>query len=187
MTTLRVIIGPRKQPIVDVDGVRMLAYPLIIRGADGYTALQDCADFQNLEEVDFRLTKLYLPLLFLKVRLIPSLRKAIIEFLKTFNAKQNIDFCCYSFAFLLNELDWRQPKGEVAEDMWSRIPYRVWKRKVGDVVLLVGASKHVAVYMGFNLFISVFGCGGDLEVATLKDMKVCFGTTKVLVLQLKQK
>lgn len=40
---------------------------------------------------------------------------------------------------------------------------------------------HAAIYIGCGLCISVYGAGGDLEIATLQDMKRSFKTNQVVV------
>ena len=41
---------------------------------------------------------------------------------------------------------------------------------------------HVAVYIGYGLYLSVYGGGGDIEITTLADMKKAYIETDRVVL-----
>jgi cell wall-associated NlpC family hydrolase len=71
----------------------------------------------------------------------------------------------------------RGPDGkriDAANKNWQRLAPK--SPQPGDVVFLLSHAKHptefhhAAVYIGHDLYLSVYGLGGDLNVATLEDM-----------------
>jgi cell wall-associated NlpC family hydrolase len=66
-------------------------------------------------------------------------------------------------------------------DHW--LTKRLWYRpKYGSVVFLIKGEhnfRHAAIYIGRGLYISVWGAGGDLEIASLKSMKKDFEANRV--------
>jgi len=70
-------------------------------------------------------------------------------------------------------------------DKFREVRPNRWRRRVGDVVFLLSEKRqrfhHAAVYIGLGLYLSIYGGGGYLEAATLKDMKRDYKASDVLL------
>jgi len=169
---LTIIVGPRKQCIEMVDGNRMMVYPLLVKEDNKFLYLNRKTELSEVQDVELVIVRIYLPFVFWKVKLTPELKKAIIDFLLHHHAKQHVGFDCYAFAISVKNLTPR--KGPVLWSRFWKVVSSPWLRKVGDIIFLQNRGKkhfHAAVYIGLGLYLSVYGGGGDLEVATLRDMK----------------
>ena len=110
-----------------------------------------------------------------------ELRQALCQFMETYHARQDVSFDCYKFACTV--------KGVPCHEKCFMLNYwslrRLWfKPAVGTVVFYLSDDTlfhHAAVYIGYGLCISVWGAGGDLEVASLKSMKKDFGAERIFI------
>lgn len=166
-------------------GKSVMVYPMVIvdRETRKTIQLQDQRSeyFEGETQLEFSIRRWYFPKgKSLILRLFPKdLEDGIIDALRIYNGKKDDGFDCYAFICLVKKLDKRYPMYE----NWKLHPYSRWTRKVGDVVYLLSkaASKshHAAIYIGHGLYISVYGKGGNIELATMRDMKKTWSTKKV--------
>lgn len=174
---LEIVIGPNKEGLISRHIGEMRVFTTLVESDGKYTSLQSLPLFRGLEEVRLTLFRRILPIkglgLFQARRLtLPlELQKAIIQFLETYHAQENMSFDCYAFANLVAG----QPSHQcrfLRKFWWTRPLEK--SLRVGSVVFLLDVAedmfKHAAIYIGYNRYISVYGAGGDLEVSTLPDM-----------------
>jgi hypothetical protein len=178
---LTIFVGPKKETIETVDGRVCSVYPTLVEtdGKVGY--LQSCTDVSNVTAIKMLLLRWYLPHLAVRLKLTAAVEQAALHFLHHYHAKQNSAFDCYSFACVVAGMS-DAPKKDIIKH-WRIIRRRLPRR--GDVVFLLHSPdnpffRHAAVYIGWGLYLSVWGAGGDLEVATLKDMQRNFEAQKVV-------
>lgn len=175
---LTIYVSPCDQQITTVDGSRMTVKAVFVREAGGFVSLQDFEPPFDLDELRFVLTRRFFP----RNLCVPDkVKTAAHTFLRNYHAKQDISFDCYAFANLV--------KGMEAH----KVPYMLkywethslpWRLRVGSVVFFLSGVNHfhhAAVYLGSGLYISVWGAGGDLEVATLKSMKRDYRAERVVL------
>lgn len=184
---LTLVVAPWKEQIITVDGNHMTVYPVLVEDSGKFGYLQDHTDFAEIEGVEILairwLSRFQFVRWCLHLKLTPEVERGIIKFLNRYHAKQNRQFCCYAFVGLVCGVK-GEPHDQVRWlELWSVKAYR-WQRVVGDVVFLVSNHKklfhHAAIYIGRGLYVSVYGAGGDLEIATLEDMKRDFGAKDVV-------
>lgn len=142
-------------------------------------AVRDFTDFDDLETVKF----VFRWWIFRKqIKVEGAVEKAVIAHLRLYHAKQDLNFDCYAFANLVRDVS--KHKVKYMKAYWDT-SVLTRKPKSGDVVFLVNMEDttfyHAAIYLGMGLYLSVWGCGGDMEVATLKDMKIGFRAEKVFL------
>ncbi len=173
-----IYVSPRDMPIITVDGYRMSVKIALVYEAGDFISLQDWKPPPEMNDIEIVLVRRFRPKRF---QLPHNVRQAVLHFLKHYHSKQDIMFDCYAFANLVKQV-------EVHE-----VPYmlKYWKKKpkpwfipTGSVVFFESGEDrfhHAAVYIGHGLYISVWGAGGDLEVATLKSMKRDYGAERVML------
>lgn len=176
---LTLFVDPKKIVVQTVDGVRLSVYPIrIFRGPDP-EFLNDCTNLSEVKDMRIFLRRWKR---FWKLRIHPDTKKAVVKFLNHYHTKQDITFDCYAFANLVRGISAHSVA--YANKYWSMQIKRRWSR-VGDVIFLQGTAdnyfRHAAVYIGWGLYISVYGAGGDLEIATLSDMQREFEADFVVV------
>jgi hypothetical protein len=180
---LKMVVGPNKQHIQDASGQISRVYPLLISTRYGPCHLEGCGELPEVRGVEIRVKRWYLPFFRRKVHAPSHIKAAIAVFLNRYHLVPAPDFDCYAFACLAYSID-PQTKAEL-RNYWDIHPMRFWP-KVGTVVFLLSKEKtgtrfrHAAIYLGMGLYISVWGAGGHLEIATLRDMKKDFRATEVL-------
>lgn len=180
---LTIYVSPRDQQITTVNGTLMTVKAVFVREAGGFISLQDLKPPSDLDDLELVLVLRFFTK---KIRLPADVKTAMLDFLRSYHAKQDISFDCYAFANLV--------KGA-----WShKVPYMLkhwdtrvlpWRPRVGSVVFFLSGENHfhhAAVYIGAGLYISVWGAGGDLEIATLKSMKRDFGAERAVLAQPKR-
>ncbi len=177
--------GPLKQSIIDVSGLRFSVYQVIACDENGKTQyLQDCTNFVALKEIEIIARRWCLTR---KLNINLRTKQGIVKFLNHYHAQQKLFFDCYSFVNMVYGVN--QHKTKFLKDFWDTKQYR-WRSRVGDVIFLVDKKQnyfyHAAIYIGFGLYISAYGAGGDLEVSTLKDMRKDFGAELVLTATLRK-
>lgn len=172
-------VGYRKIDVFTDDGLVMPVREILTQQRGEIKAVQEFTTFDDLDEVQIVFTWWILRH---RLRTDAGVEQAIITHLKLYHAKRDMDFDCYAFANLVRGV----PKHPVKymRRYWDT-HVLVGKPRPGDVVFLVNIEDttfyHAAVYVGMGLYVSVWGCGGDIEFATLKDMKIGFNAQKVFV------
>lgn len=123
---------------------------------------------------------------FLRIRVWKELRQAILNFMLFKHMKADDDFNCHAFACEYADV----PRHEIPQifDHWKLERRRV---KRGEVVFLFSPQvengevcmffHHAAIKIGFDLYLSVWSAGGQLEVATMGDMVKYYKATQVYV------
>ncbi len=172
-----IYVSPRNVQITTVDGCQMSVKLVLVREAGGFISLQDWKPPSELDDVEIVLVKRPC---FKRLRLPHDVKQAILHFLQRYHAKQDISFDCYAFANLVKGV--KVHKVPFMLKYWNKRP-KPWFIPVGSVVFFESGENrfhHTAVYIGYGLYISVWGAGGDLEVATLKSMKRDYGAERVM-------
>lgn len=110
-----------------------------------------------------------------------ALKQGILRFLRDYHEKEDLTFDCYSFANLVSGT--RSHSKVSMHYYWShsRLPRRV---KPGSIIFLLSGENyfhHAAIYLDHGLYISVWGGGGCLEIATLDQMMCGFGAERVVL------
>lgn len=170
-------VSYRKSAIITADGSRMSVRQALVQGQACKSLLQDVPTTRNHESAEFMFV-----LGPLKRRLLVTsgLENAVAVYLRRYHMKQDLRFDCYAFANLSQGI--RRHRVKYLRRYWKMHPLQETPIP-GSVVFLVNDSEghfyHAAVYLGMGLYISVWGAGGDIEVATLKDMKRGFETNEV--------
>lgn len=165
---LTIYVSPRNQKIITADGQTMTVKGVFVREEGGFVSLQDYKPPDNLSDVEIVFAK---RLWLRRFKLPENLKLAILHFLRTYHAKQDISFDCYAFANMVEGLEIH--KVPLMLKFW-RLTKRPWLIPVGSTVFFCSYGNHfhhAAIFVGSGLFISVYGAGGDLEVATLKNMR----------------
>lgn len=177
---LTIYISPRNIQITTVDGSEMSVRGTFVCGESSYISLQDWEPQPELEDVEIILIKRFFAK---KLRLPQDLLQAMIVFLQSYHAQQNISVDCYAFANMVKGIE--SHKVHFMLKYWETKPLP-WYVPVGSVVFLKSGENHfhhAAIYIGSGLYISVWGAGGDLEIATLKSMKKDYGAEQVVLAQ----
>lgn len=173
---LTILVGLRKGRLTTADGKHMFAFPMLVWTDGKLTVMQEREGFGNIKDVEILVFKKYLPYLALRARLTEPLRRGITMFLQTYHAKTDLSFDCYAFANLVAGVP--QHDKSLLLKYWN-LTKLSWRRRVGDIVFFLGEDplhfKHAAVYIGYGLYISVYGAGGDLEISTMRDMRRDYG------------
>lgn len=171
-------IGPYNQRIITSDGLEMEVKYVYV-DVDG--------DFLNLQ--DYKPTE---PILDLKLLLLgqhteqiilpKKLKEVMITFLNfiyLYQREQDMHFSCYSMAKMVYDIS--QEESQPIDDVWVLKPQSASNITIGDVVFFLGKNKHVAINIRPDLYISIYGGGGDLEVSTYKQITEGYETDTVLV------
>ena len=167
-------------PVTTVDGSEMTVKMVLVREAGSFICLQDLESPPDLEDVEIVLLRRFFSK---KFQLPHDVKAAILNFLRCYHAKQDIEFDCYAFANMVKGIEVH--KVPYLLKYWKTKPLP-WRLSTGSVVFLQSGANHfhhAAIYIGFGLYISVWGAGGDLEVATLKSMKRDYGAEEVVLAQ----
>lgn len=180
---LTIYVNPRDIPITTVDGCQMSVKLVMVREAGGFISLQDWETPTELNDVEIVLTRNFCPK---RLQLPHNVRQAILHFLSRYHAKQDISFDCYAFANLVKGVEVHQVP--LMLKYWNRRPKPLFV-PIGSIIFFESSENtfhHAAVYIGHGLYISVWGAGGDLEVATLESMKRDYGAERVVLAQPKK-
>jgi len=175
-----IYIGSEKARVHGESGGTFTFFPIVYEKDNKLHGLRRATDLPTLDGVEIYLVwwRFFIPLSIPK-----QLERAILNFMLFKHIIQDDSFDCYSFACEVAQV----PQGEkrFLLDYWRLTPLRFWP-KVGDVIFLSSPKfgsffkfHHAAVYIGFGKYLSVWGAGGQLEVATLADMKNDFGVKDV--------
>ncbi len=119
------------------------------------------------------------------VPLPPHVCDALLKYLRSYHAREDWSFDCLSLANLVAGLP-TYPK-HLLWRFWNKIPMKFGpltyqQVKPGDVVLLMKKNTfhHAAINIGDDLYVSVWGAGGDLEFASLRMMERAYGSIQIL-------
>jgi len=168
-------VGPARCIIYTSDCPHLEVYPLYVRGRDGLVLLEEKGSFADIDDVKIVALRTFLGIRTSRqLPLTAGIKIAISKFLFHFHLKDAMSFDCYSFACLVNGVE-DEGRVDAAEfrRKWRRVS-KPWMYRPGDTVLLVNNDfgfKHAAVYAGHNLWLSVYGAGGELQISRLSDMK----------------
>ena len=164
---LTIYVSPRDQKIVTVDGCAMTVKATWVRGARGLVSLQDLEVPADLDDVEFVYTRRFFPK---KLHMPEEVKSAILGFLNTYHRKQDTSFDCYAFVNLVKGVETHKVPYMLQYWELRALPWRV---RSGTVVFLLSGNDHfhhAAVCLGSGFYLSVWGAGGDLEIATLEGM-----------------
>ncbi len=144
----------------------MRVYPILLRTRRGLIPLIQHPTFEKVRETKIHcLSKKGRPDGI--IRLNSLLALSIKFYLEMAQAKEIPDVSCYRFAC------WSSGIARTKGDAWLFEPKPFWM-KCGDVVFLFkrnGLFDHAAVYLGRNLYIAVYGAGGELTIQTYEDLR----------------
>jgi len=175
---LTIYVSPRDQRITDVTGHSATVKGTFVREGDGFKSLQDLRPSLEFTDVEFVYNRRFLPK---TIHLNGEVRSAVVTFLRDYHAQQDISFDCYAFAGLIKGVE-RNDKSLLHLHWTLYFPFL--GVRPGDVIFLLSGRNnfhHAAVYLGSGLYLSVWGAGGDLEVATLKSMMRDLMATKLRI------
>lgn len=173
-----IYVSPRNQQITTVDGSHMTVKVVFVREADGFVSLQDFKPPFDVNELRFVLSRRFFSR---NLSLSSEVKTALCTFLRDYHTKQDISFDCYAFANLVKGI--KAHKVPYMLNYWE-IRILPWRLRAGSIVFFLSDMNHfhhAAVYLGSGLYVSVWGAGGDLEVATRKSMKCDYGAQHVVL------
>ena len=175
-----IIITPWRVDSIDSEGrvfrVRQLSFE-----KDGeYRNLHDGKPFEVENSLEIRrIVRKWARLRLVTLSVPPALLTAIATFLSEYHGKEHA-LDCYDFANLVANIPLHDKSSLFA--YWEK--RRRFVRRPGHTVFLIRKKEHLfrhaAIYLGHGLYISVYGRNGDLEVASLYDMKRNYGAKDVL-------
>ncbi len=176
MTSL--YIGTENIPTKTFDGQPMTIKPILVEVEGRFISHRDWKPPPDVSEIDMVVAG--------KMREIPlplpgDVAQGILHHLKYFHGRQDNSFDCYAFANLVKGVPQHRMPYMLLHWHKRHLPWRV---PIGSVVFLEsGATRfhHAAIYLGRQLYLSVWGAGGDLEIATLKTMKRDFDAERVML------
>lgn len=178
---ITIYVTPYNEQVVTADGKYMSVRRTFVHGVGGFIDLWDWkppSDLSKLSKVDivlkgqFGLKKLSIP---------PELEDAIVQFLRNYHAKANLSFDCYSFVNSIKKV--QSHRVPYMLQFW-RISRLLWQPKIGSIVFLLSGRNefhHAAIHVGYGLYLSVWGAGGDLAFATLRSMKRDYGASRAVL------
>ena len=176
---VRLLIHHRIIDLHSTDNVTMRVSSVLVEVGRDLTPLYAADSFANVTDVSISLDRNRRFFRWSKLNLPASLRQAIAQTLTTYHAKQDLSFDCYAFANLVASIP-RHDKLFLMKN-WNVTKLRR-RPPIGGIVFLLdmknGIFHHAAVYLGHGLYISIYGAGGDLEVATLNDMSLTFSPSE---------
>lgn len=186
----KITIGKKSEQIITSDGQQFTVKELSMHrnAKNPVIDLRSLTNHSNINEVELLLEKGWRKR---KLQVPKNVTHGIAEYLKLLSIGERNDKDCYSFACIVSNI----PLHKVSDihNYWETKPLD--KVEVGDIVIIISSDKendkytnfhHAAVYVGHNLYISVYGLGGDVEVSSLDDMLVEFKGETALLLQKKK-
>lgn len=169
---LSLYIGSNKVWIQDTSGSTFQVFPVYYKKDKEVHELRLSNSLPLLDDVEifFQWWRY-----FIRLPVSPELRTAILNFMLFKHIPQNDSYDCYSFACEYAKVGAHNKRHLF--DFWKLKPLKR-RPKVGQVIIMFARPaennihfSHAAIYLGFGRYLSVWGGGGQLEVATLKDMK----------------
>lgn len=175
---LTIYVSAREQNVVTDDGVHMTTKTTFVRKGSEFAEFQDVEISSDIKDVEV----IFISEFFRKKLTLPSdVKDAMLTFLKTYHGKGDLSFDCYAFANLVKGIP---PHGVSSMLRYWKLRPLFWRPKVGGVVFFtsgINCFHHAAIYLGRGLYISVWGAGGDIEIATKKSIKRDFSAEYVSV------
>jgi hypothetical protein len=115
-----------------------------------------------------------------KLNLSVGTKEAVAWYLEKMHMQQNMDYCCFSFAAVALGVSPDQESGKLS----SEDPTGT----AGEVIALFHDDEestfaHAAICVEEDLYLSVYGVGGDLEASSLEDLKRDYRAPLVRVLR----
>jgi hypothetical protein len=180
---LTITIGPFKGAIITADGERMRVYPAFIKQGKKVVRLNDRIGLESVNGIEMlRLRPMGSSLTKRRMRLAETIERGIIRFLNNYHDRRDMSFDCYAFACLVAALP--QHDKLFARRFWSLAPTHSLPKE-GEILFMMNgnnrAFQHAAVYLGDELFVSVYGAGGQLEFSTLRDIIRDFKADQILL------
>ena len=165
---LTLIIGRRKLRIISADKVRFKVQPVYVRHGKKFRYFQSCTAFTDTAHIRIvRKTRTG----YARLPRSAKLERAIAWYLANYHEKVDMTFDCYAFACLYAGKP--SHNRTMLLEHWKLEAFRT--PQAGEVVFLANTAhhefSHAAIYLGSELYLSVYGAGGDLQVATLHDMQ----------------
>jgi len=171
---LSLYIGSAKGWITDSSGDPIRVYPVYYKKGEESLELRFSTSLPPLDNVEifFQWWKY-----FIRLPVSEKLRTAILNFMIFKHLVEDRSYNCYSFACEYA----RVPQHAIEEMLthWRLKPKRGWAR-AGEVVFFCSPVEdsvffhHAAIHLGFGRYLSVWGGGGQFEVASLKDMRTSY-------------
>lgn len=169
----------RKVVICTADGQNMIVRHTVTKSGDRSTCLAEAERCEYLERIEFLLRW---GAFRKKVPIDLKIEKAVAIHLRRFQGAGDISFDCYAFANLIE--DHPSHKVRHMSEHWDIRPLEKSPGRGSIVFLMTEAESrfhHAACYLGMGLYLSVWGAGGDLEIATFEDMRRGYGTNEVFL------
>ncbi len=164
---LKISVDHKKQYICTADGRKMRVFSAYAKVGKRKIPLQDCRGTKDSDvQIVFKRG-----IFFRKLQLPPEIKEGITEFLGEYSRGREDWFDCYAFVNLTFNIPIHNQKYLLR--FWDLVPLYAEPRVGQAVFLLTNEHQrfhHAAVYIGFGLYVSVYGANGDLEFSTLKDM-----------------
>ena len=180
---LSLFIGSRKVSIRDASGLTFKVLPTYYKMNNELKELRLSTILPVLDDLE-----IYLQREGHLIRLLVSedLKATILNFMLSKHIEEDSSFDCYSFASEYAKVPLHD-KGYLW-DHWQLEPFSGHHANAGEVVFLFSRPtkklihfSHACIHIGFDRYLSVWGGGGQLEVATLKDMSADFGAKEVYI------
>ena len=175
---LTLYVEPCEESLVTADGIQMFVRGTVAREGSEFISLRDWEPSTEVVDVEVVVGKRFFSK---KIQLPQDVKRAVLNFLRNYHAKQDESFDCYSFS---NEVKGLRAHRAYAMRLYWETKSLPWFIPIGSVVFLLGEEGkfyHAAIYIGCGLYISVWGAGGDLEFATLKSMCLDYGAERVVL------
>jgi NlpC/P60 family protein len=119
------------------------------------------------------------------VNLPEQLNKNLMKFLEQGRPASPYLFTCHQFIdFLFDKYNISNERS-VSKKNWNFIQFEQNKLITGTVVLLSknGLTKHSALYLGHDQYISLFGSTGPIIINNLQELKTLFDSEDVQILE----
>ncbi len=175
----KLIVSSQRVTGPSADGIIVTAFKTFVETENGMYDLCNYFDFQELDDIEIISQKSFFSV---RLNIPPELKKAIIDFLLTQHIHKDDKFDCYSFVNKYHNVE--EHKKSYLMNYW-KLKKLVFLPKVGDVVFFLDTSRqlfrHASIYVGWGVYVSVYGAGGDIHFATLKDMKNSFGGENIFL------
>lgn len=177
---LTLLIGSKKVTVRGEVGSSFDVLPVVYENDGKLYQLRMSTELPVLDGVEILLMVWHN--YFIRLSVPTLLQTAILNFMLFKHVVKDDCFDCYSFACEVGRVPEHDKK--FWGDYWELKPLLL--PKVGDIVFFISQINkryfnfyHAAVYIGFGRYLSVWGAGGQFEVATRSDMKRDYGAQKV--------
>lgn len=183
---LAIYVTKRRHTICTADNQVMRVRSVYVRENREFVPLQEAAEFSHTRGVRFIL-KSWRGLKRMRGGDIGVVERAVSRFLETWHTLIDESYDCY--AFVNDVYDLPRHRVNRFHEHWELYPFHEEGLHIGNVVFLTTPHAlagrdmfhHAAVYLGDGLYISVYGAGGHLEIASLRDMKVSYRAKEVYI------